>query len=114
MGRPKREGGMGFRNFKDFNIALLAKQCWWLIHEPDSLWAQVLNESYFPNVSFLEAKKCGMAFWACASLLEGKDLILKIARWQILGGHDINSGLIIGSETYLVVTFPLPFIQTST
>lgn len=52
MGRPKRDRGIGFRNLKDFNIALLAKQCWRLIHDPDSLWAQVLKERYFLNVSF--------------------------------------------------------------
>lgn len=90
MGRPKRDGGMGFQNFKDFNIALLSKQCWRLIHDPESLWARVLRERYFPNVSFLEAKKYGMTSWAWASLLEGRYLILKGARWQILGGHEVR------------------------
>lgn len=35
---------MGFRILKEFNLALLAKQCWRLIHNPDSLWAQVIKE----------------------------------------------------------------------
>lgn len=61
MGRAKREGGMRFHNFKDFNLALLAKQCWHLIHDPDSLWARVLKGRYFPDVLFLEAKKGSQA-----------------------------------------------------
>ncbi|XP_050142150.1 uncharacterized mitochondrial protein AtMg00310-like [Malus sylvestris] len=90
LGQSKNEGGIGFRNLYDFNIALLAKQCWRLIHDPDSLWARVLKERYFPNVSFLEAKKGGRASWAWASLLEERDLILKGARWQVLGRQEVR------------------------
>lgn len=61
MGYAKGEGGMSFRNLKDFNLALLAKQCWRLIHEPNTLWAKVLKVRYFPPASFLEAKKGGRA-----------------------------------------------------
>ncbi|KAM1453357.1 hypothetical protein ACFX1R_004015 [Malus domestica] len=94
LGRAKKERGMGFSNLKDFNLALLVKQWWrqwwWLIHDLESLWAWVLKERYFPNVSFLEAKKCGRASWAWASLLEVRDLILKGARWQILEGQKVQ------------------------
>ncbi|KAM1981033.1 hypothetical protein ACFX15_037578 [Malus domestica] len=89
LSRPKKEGGLGFCNLNDFNIALLAKQCWRLIHDLDSLWACVLKARYFPNSSFLEAKKGGRAFWAWASLLDGRDLILRDARWQIMGGMKV-------------------------
>ncbi|XP_068323301.1 uncharacterized protein [Pyrus communis] len=43
LGLPKDLGGLGFRNFQEFNDALLAKQCWRLMTEPDSLWAQILG-----------------------------------------------------------------------
>ncbi|KAH0981426.1 hypothetical protein GBA52_008603 [Prunus armeniaca] len=75
---------MGFRDFNDFNLALLARQCWRLITEPNSQWAQLLKARYFPKCSFLEAKKCGCASWDWASLLEGRKIILQGARWQIL------------------------------
>lgn len=77
---------MGFRNLKNFNLALLAKQNWRLIHDPTSVWAWVLKDQYFPHVSFLEAKKGGRAFWAWSSLLESWDLLLKGAHWQIMRG----------------------------
>ncbi|CAL9018252.1 unnamed protein product [Prunus brigantina] len=86
LGLPKNQGGMGFRDFNDFNLALLAKQCWRLIMYPNSQWAQLLKARYFPECSFLEAKKGGRASWAWASLLEGRKIILQGARWQILNG----------------------------
>ncbi|KAM2897038.1 hypothetical protein COP2_006734 [Malus domestica] len=64
MGLPKADGGLGFHCFRDFNDALLAKQCWRLIHDPYSLWARVLKARSFPHCSFLEAKCGGRASWA--------------------------------------------------
>lgn len=43
--------------------------------------------SYFPLVPSLEAKKEGIASWVWSSLLEGKNLILRGAHWQILSRH---------------------------
>ena len=52
---PKSEGGMGFRDLYSFNLAMLAKQCWRLITDPDSLCARVLKAKYYPNGSLLQA-----------------------------------------------------------
>ncbi|KAM1798595.1 hypothetical protein ACFX12_032647 [Malus domestica] len=88
LGRPKYEGGLGFQNFQDFNDALLVKQCWRLILNPNSLWAQTLKACYFPHSSFLDAKLGSRASWAWASLLVGRDILKNGAHWQILNGRD--------------------------
>ena len=90
LGLPKHLGGLGFRNFKEFNDALLAKQCWRLLCDPSSLWARVLKARYFPNYSFLDANKGGRASWAWSSLLTGRDLLLNGSHWQIIGGQDVR------------------------
>ncbi|XP_060958281.1 uncharacterized mitochondrial protein AtMg00310-like [Cannabis sativa] len=53
--KPKEEGGLGFRSLTEFNQALLAKQGWRLIHNPQSLLSRVLKNSYYPLTSFMEA-----------------------------------------------------------
>jgi hypothetical protein len=52
--RPKNYGGMGFRDMRLFNQALLACQAWRLIHHPDTLCAQVLKAKYYPNGVLLD------------------------------------------------------------
>ena len=88
LGIPKDEGGLGLRNFVSFNDALLAKQCWRLILEPNSLGARVLKARYFPDCSFMDAKRWGRASWAWSSLLVGRDVIKMGAHWQIMSGAD--------------------------
>ena len=55
MIRPKYMGGMGFREFEKFNLALLGKHGWRLITHPNSLCSRVLKGKYFPDCDFLQA-----------------------------------------------------------
>jgi hypothetical protein len=54
---PKSHGGIGFRDVKNFNMAMLGKQGWRLMTKPDSLCARVLKGKYFPQGEFMNAGK---------------------------------------------------------
>lgn len=58
MIKPKRAGGIGFRDMHLFNLALLARQGWRLIQKPDSLCARVLKSKYYPNGNLLDTLFC--------------------------------------------------------
>lgn len=69
MYNSKTEGGMGFRNLHAFNIAMLAKQCWQLITNPQSLLTQVFKAKYYPAGSFMTATLDRNPSYAWRSLL---------------------------------------------
>ncbi|KAL6225595.1 hypothetical protein ACLB2K_004444 [Fragaria x ananassa] len=90
MGCDKGVGGMGFRNLMDFNISLLAKQCWRLHADPRALWARVLKSLYFPNCQMLQAVRGSSLSWAWSSLLEGCNFLQKGLVWQIGLGVNVD------------------------
>lgn len=47
MCSSKRDGGMGFRNLKAFNEALLAKQLWRILHAPNLLISKGVQREIF-------------------------------------------------------------------
>jgi hypothetical protein len=59
----KKRGGLGLRDPHCFNLAMLAKQVWRLLCEPESLCARVLRAKYYPDGKLLKAKmKSGDSF----------------------------------------------------
>ena len=56
MCSPKEKGGLGFRDLKAFNLALLAKQGWRLQNNHGSLVHHVFQARYFPGTDFLHAE----------------------------------------------------------
>jgi hypothetical protein len=87
---PKNDGGMGFRDFQSFNLAMLAKQVWRLIDEPDSLCAKVLRAKYYPDGDILKAgPKSGSSFtWQ--SIIAGLATFKRGYIWRVGDGEKIN------------------------
>ncbi|KAL6213793.1 hypothetical protein ACLB2K_013233 [Fragaria x ananassa] len=87
---PKQEGGLGFKDMHHYNVALLAKQCWCILSQPESLWVKVLKARYFPECDFLHANKGYRASWGWSSILQARDLIMEGSGWQIANGLKVN------------------------
>jgi hypothetical protein len=51
---PKGRGGLGFRDMKLFNQALLARQVWRLIQFPQSLCPKLLKAKYYPKCELID------------------------------------------------------------
>ncbi|KAG5522106.1 hypothetical protein RHGRI_034338 [Rhododendron griersonianum] len=90
MGKAKDHGGMGFRNYRAFNEAMLARNGWRMLMNPNAYWARFFKGIYFPNSSFLQASRGNRASWAWLSLLHGRNLLLKGLRWQVQDGKSID------------------------
>lgn len=85
----KREGGMGFKDFNIMNSAHLAKQAWRAIKNPNALWV-VLQSIYFQGGDLIRAKRARNDSWVWASLIHGKDTLMKHARWLVGKGEQIS------------------------
>lgn len=67
-------------------MALLAKQGWWLLQNPQSILAQVLKVKYYPNCSFLSASLSENASYAWRSIWEARGLLVHGIQWMMGDG----------------------------
>src|ERR1044072_7682760 len=90
MCSPKSEGGMGFRNFKYFNDALLAKQGWRLATCQDSLMSRCLKARYFPRLSFVDAPQGRLSSYTWRSVQQAGWIIKRGSYWRVGNGCSIK------------------------
>ena len=81
---------MGFKDLALFNDALLAKQAWRLLHNKDSLLHRIFKSKFFPDCSFMEAPECDSGSYAWRSLLKGREVLWRGARWRVGNGEAIK------------------------
>ncbi|CAN1303164.1 Uncharacterized mitochondrial protein AtMg00310 [Linum perenne] len=88
---PKKEGGLSFKDLETFNHALLAKQTWRILQNPELLIAKIYKAKYYPNSSLLNAGKGSNPSWGWRGILKGRDIINIGHRWQVGNGKHINT-----------------------
>ena len=90
MCTPKETGGMGFRDLKAFNLALLAKQGWRLQTSTTSLFYRVFHARYFPHGDFLSATVGTRPSYAWRSIIAAQQLVRNGSRWRIGNGAKVR------------------------
>jgi hypothetical protein len=87
---PKKQGGMSFRDFHSFNLAMLAKQAWRLITNPESLCARALRAKYYPDGDILKAEPKSGSSFTWQSILAGITTFTQGCVWRVGDGQKIN------------------------
>ncbi|XP_074289198.1 uncharacterized protein LOC141614345 [Silene latifolia] len=91
MCRHKSRGGIGFRDFENFNLALLGKQAWRLVMNTDCLMARVMKGKYFYGKSFMDAELGSNPSFTWRGILEARMVVRLGARKRIGNGFDTKA-----------------------
>ena len=90
LSAPKIRGGMGFKDLSAFNLAMLGKQGWKFITEPDSLVARIFKARYFPSGSYLTAIVGHNPSYVWRSIMRARFIVRGGARWSVGSGATIH------------------------
>ncbi|XP_062151891.1 uncharacterized mitochondrial protein AtMg00310-like [Alnus glutinosa] len=90
MGLAKSAGGLSFRDLVLFNKALLAKQGWRIIKEPNSIAVLILKAKYFPHSGFMEANLGTRPSYAWRSIFNSRELLKQRLWWRVGDRREIN------------------------
>ncbi|XP_019183735.1 PREDICTED: uncharacterized protein LOC109178652 [Ipomoea nil] len=84
---PKKYGGLGFKDLRAFNLAMLGKQAWRMLTKPDSLVARVYKARYFPKGTFFDAQIGNNPSFCWRSIMAAKSIICSGVRRRIANGE---------------------------
>ncbi|XP_017617722.1 uncharacterized mitochondrial protein AtMg00310-like [Gossypium arboreum] len=83
-------GGLGIRDVRLFNLALLGRQVWRLLNNTYSLCFKVLSSKYFPNGNIFHAKNVDKASFTWSSIAAAVEVFKDGFGWQVGNGEKIN------------------------
>lgn len=103
---------MDFKDLSTFNLAMLGKQGWKFIREPDSLVARIFKPRYFPNGTFLTATIGHNPSYVWRRIMRAKFIVRGGAKWSIGSGTfiPINCGYLMGN-VFVVIYLELILFQ---
>jgi hypothetical protein len=87
---PKELGGVGFRDTRIMNQALLARQCWRILTKPSSMCSRLLKSIYFPRGNFLDTVFRQDASPSWQGIEHGRQLLKEGLIWRIGNGDKVD------------------------
>ena len=90
LSQPKNEGGMGFRDLRSYNLAMLGKQGWRLMHEKDLLLYKCFKARYFPRCHFLDATVSPNSSFVWRSIMVAMPILKSGCCWRVGSGDEIQ------------------------
>ncbi|XP_057426510.1 uncharacterized protein LOC130719933 [Lotus japonicus] len=114
--KPKSCGGLGFRDFRSFNEALLAKQVWRLLQREDSLLYKCLKARYFPRASLLSAPVGFRPSFAWRSICSARKIITEGSLWKVDNEQrkwrsDVVDQIFVVAEAERIKNIPLAWVD---
>ncbi|XP_026411034.1 uncharacterized protein LOC113306297 [Papaver somniferum] len=91
---PKSEGGLGFRKYELNNLAMLVRNSWKIIENPDSLVGIVLKAHCFHKTGFLNAACPADCSWTWRCLHTIKEMIKPFISWIVGDGSATPNALV--------------------
>lgn len=88
--KKKSNGGLGFRDMHDFNLALLGKQGWRLFTQPNSLVSRMYKARYYLKDSFLTAKIGANPSYVWRSVIETQEILKSGMACRVGSGKTIS------------------------
>lgn len=110
MCKLKEDGGRGFRDMGSFNVALLAKQGWRIMQNPNSLISKVLQAKYFPHSNFINSSLGNTSSYTWRSIWASKGILHKGMGWRVGNGMSIgvnDDAWIVEAPTFKVSNPPI-------
>jgi hypothetical protein len=86
----KEKGGLGYRDLHLFNLAMLARQGWRLLMEPESLCTRVLKAKYYPDGDLLKSEEKPGISYSRRSIVRGLKAIKQGMIRRVGDGTMIN------------------------
>ncbi|XP_058756815.1 uncharacterized protein LOC131630038 [Vicia villosa] len=90
LSMPKNVGGMGFKNLSAFNYAMLSKQAWSLMKNPNTLVSRLYKARYFPSCNFLKSEIGHNPCYVWRSIWSAKFVVRGGYKWSIGTGERIS------------------------
>jgi hypothetical protein len=85
---PRNQGGLGIRDMKSINLALIAKLGWKILNNSKNIWVQLLQKKYIKYENFLSSPTPTLTSWFWKGIRMCKSLLQSGSCFQVAVNSD--------------------------